>query len=129
MRLNGNVSVALYGLISFFWPPAVTFAGGPGGTASTAKRTGTPAAGTFLPKPGSGCTLTNTFTAVAPSVIVGVVIERLRRGSRIARLNVAEPPTVVSVTVIVEAPAIAFDATRNWKFTTADVWGRRAEIV
>ena len=45
VRLNGNVSVALYGLISFFWPPAVTFAGGPGGTASTAKRTGTPAGG------------------------------------------------------------------------------------
>ena len=62
-------------------------------------------------------------------MIVGVVIERASRGSRSVRLNVAEPPTVVSVTVIVDAPAAALAATRNWKFTTPAVWMRSGEIV
>ena len=75
---------------------------------STEKRKGTPPAPTFAPNPGSGETRTRTFTGDDPSVIVGVVIERLSLGSRIVRENVAEPPpNVWSVTVNEYVPAIA----------------------
>ena len=88
MRLNGYVSVVVKGGGSVFEPPAVTPAGGP--PVSTAKTTGTPPAA-LIPKPGSTDTRTGTLIAVAPSVIVGIVIARRIWGSEIVRAKLAEP--------------------------------------
>ena len=75
---------------------------------------GTPLALTLRPKPGSGCTRTDTLTVLVPNVMLGERIERVSVGSGIVSVNVACVAVTLSRTEIEKGPpATAFAATEN----------------